>query len=57
MTRSALRPAPLVAYCEVDENKVQGEWVCPADPLTVECEDGVGDPEKIFFVPEIARPR
>jgi len=41
--------APLVAFCDPDANPRQ-DWVCP-NPLTVECEDGVGDPEAIFFVP------
>lgn len=43
--------APLVAYCDPDVDPEE-EWVCP-DTLTVECEDGVGDPESIFFVPEM----
>jgi len=43
--------APLVAFCEVDVDPEQ-EWVCP-DELRVQCEDGVGDPEEIFFVPEM----
>ncbi len=42
---------PLVAYCD-DGTGVAGEWICPNE-LTVQCEDGVGDPAKIFFVPEM----
>ncbi|MBW2192127.1 MAG: hypothetical protein JRG93_21645, partial [Deltaproteobacteria bacterium] len=42
--------APLVASCADELNDVENEWVCP-ESLPVECEDGVGDPETIYFVP------
>ena len=45
--------APLVATCTNDalEDLLPGDWLCPNE-LRVECEDGVGDPETIYFEPD-----
>ena len=44
--------APLVASCTDNalEDLLPGDWLCP-DELRVECQDGVGDPETIYFEP------
>ena len=45
--------APLVPACTEDFEALPGvEWLCSKpEVFPVECEDGVGDPEKIYFEP------
>ena len=40
----------LEAECVDDASEVEG-WLCP-EPQTLECEDGVADPDLIFFEPK-----